>query len=68
MRRGNLFFVALISATITFISLNMVFGRPGYYYERYPHYNRYHHYYDRQYDKDYQRNHESKNDSVNSNY
>ena len=43
MRRGSLFFIALLSAIITFISLNIPFGRPGYYYERYPYFHRYHH-------------------------
>ena len=43
MRRGSLFFIGLISAIVTIISLNVAFGRSGYYYDRYPYYNRFHH-------------------------
>ena len=68
MRRGSLFFIALLSAVVTFISLNIAFGRPGYYYERYPYYHRYHHYYDRHYDERYDRNRQKIGDSANSNY
>lgn len=43
MRRGSLFFIGLIAAVITIISLNMAFGRPGYYQNRFSRYERFHH-------------------------
>ncbi|MFT4156014.1 hypothetical protein [Parafilimonas sp.] len=56
MRRGGLFFIGLISAVITIISLNMAFGRPGYYHNRFERYERFHrcegHYYDHRYNDD----------------
>jgi hypothetical protein len=73
MKRGGLFFIGLISAIITIISLNVALGRSGYYYERYPFYNRYHHCnsrYDNRY-RDDENNHDERQqrtDSTNSNY
>ncbi len=70
-RRGGLFFIGLASAIATIISLNVAFGKPGYYYERYPYYNRYHHCsdrYDRNNDKRSKHDRDQHNDSTNSNY
>ena len=71
MKRGSLFFIALISAIATIISLNMAFGRTGYYNERYSYYSRYHHCdkrhnYDN--DKKSKRENSLQTDSTNSNY
>ena len=52
MKRGNLFFIALISAIATFSGLSYALGRPGYYNERYLYYNNHHHCADR-YDNRY---------------
>ena len=73
MKRGVLFFIGLISAIAMIISLNIAFGRSGYYNQQYSFYNRYHHCYNRYNDR-YRddRNHhderEQKVDSLNSNY
>jgi hypothetical protein len=70
-RRGGLFFIGLISAIATIISLNIAFGRSGYYYERYPYYNRYHHCderYDRNRDERSKQDHDRRSDSTNGNY
>lgn len=71
MKRGGLFFIGLLSAIITIISLNIAFGRSGYYYDRYSYYNHYNHHrcYDG-YDRDhYERQHQHERaDSTNSNY
>lgn len=67
MKRGNLFFIGLLSAVTTFISLTYALGRPGFYNNRYHYYNRYHHCYDNYDDRIY-RNHQPYNDSTNSNY
>jgi len=73
MRRGNLFFIGVISAVATIISLNVALGRSGYYNERYPFYNRYHHCnfsHDNRFRDEKKSNQESKRrlDSTNSNY
>lgn len=68
-RRRSIFFIGLISAIITLVSLNFAFGRSGYYSERYPYYSRYHNCdgrYDWRYDDKRQRDHQRK-DSI-SNY
>lgn len=73
MRRGRLFFIGLLSAIVTIVSLSIAFGRPGYYYEGHSFYNRYHrcnyrddrHYGD---DKDHQNEKRQQSDSLNSNY
>jgi hypothetical protein len=70
MKRGGLFFIGLISAIATIISLNVAFGRSGYYYEKYPYYNRFHHC-DGRYDRDDERSkhdHDLRRDSTTSNY
>ena len=69
MKRGGLFFIGLLSAIATIISLNIAFGRSAYYYDRYPYYNRFHHCYDRHdhYNNERSKNNE-RNDSANSNY
>jgi hypothetical protein len=70
MKRGGLFFIELISAIATIISLNIAFGRSGFYNDRYPYYNRFHRCddrYDRRYDEQ-KRNSEMNKDSLNSNY
>jgi hypothetical protein len=70
MKRGAFFFIALISAIATIISLNIVFGRTGYYSERYSYYSLYHHCnerYNRDNDKNSKQN-SSRTDSTNSNY
>ena len=66
MRRGGLFFIGLISAIVTIVSLNMTLGRS-------PFYDRYHHCnygYDRHYrtNKSYQNEKHRQTDSLNSNY
>ena len=69
MKRGGLFFIGLISAIATIISLNIAFGRPGYY-SHYPYYNRFHHCderHDRNYDERSKKDHGYKSDST-SNY
>ena len=72
-RRGSLFFIGLISAIATIISLNVAFGRSGFYNDRYPYHNHYYHHrcYDRN-DRDrYERDHENQHqqsDSTHSNY
>jgi hypothetical protein len=72
MRRGRLFFIGLLSAIVTIVSLNIALGRPGYYYKGHSFYNRYHHCYgyDRHYrdDKNYQNEKRRQADSSNSNY
>jgi hypothetical protein len=70
MKRGGLFFIGLISAIATIISLNVAFGRSGYYNERYPYYSRFHHCdgrYDR-YDERSKHDHDLRSDSTISNY
>jgi len=70
-RRGGLFFIGLISAITTIISLNIAFGRSGYYYDRNPYYSRYHHCdekYDRDHDERPEQDHNRRNDSTNNNY
>ena len=59
MKRGNLFFIGLLSAIITFISLTYALGRPGFYYDRYHYYNRYYRCNDR-----HGLNHQPHNDST----
>ena len=69
MKRGGLFFIGLVSAIATIISLNIAFGRPGYY-SRYPYYNRFHHCderFNRNYDERSKQDHRDKSDST-SNY
>jgi hypothetical protein len=44
MKRGGLFFIGLISAIATIISLNIAFGRSAFY-DHYKYYDRYHHCY-----------------------
>ncbi|MBV9961843.1 MAG: hypothetical protein JO072_06305 [Parafilimonas sp.] len=39
MKKGGVFFIGLASAIATIISLNVAFGRSGYYYERYPYFS-----------------------------
>lgn len=51
MKRGSLFFIGLVSAIITVISLNYAFGRSAYYNDRYPYFNRYHRCYDERYNR-----------------
>lgn len=72
MRRGSLFFIGLISAIVTIVSLNFAFGRPGYYYDRSSYYGRYHHcdnrYNDEQHNNRNQRDERSKTDSLNNFY
>jgi hypothetical protein len=71
MRRGSLFFIGLISAIATIISLNIAFGRSGYYNERYPYYSHYHHCHERYNhynDQKTKPDHQLKTDSTNSNY
>ena len=72
MKRGGLFFIGLISAIATIISLNIAFGRSGFYNDRYPYYNHYHHCNercDRRYDdRSKHGNDEMKRDSSTSNY
>lgn len=70
MKRGSLFFIGLISAIVTVLSLNFAFGRSWRYYERYPYYSRYHNCderYDRRYDDRQERNHQRSDSSI-SNY
>ena len=70
MKRGGLFFIGLVSAIATIISLNIAFGRSGYYYDRYPYYHRFHpcdERYDRNYDNRSMRDRREKSDST-SNY
>ena len=70
MKRGSLFFIGLVSAIATIISLNVAFGRPGYYYERYPYYNHFHHCdgrYDR-YNERLKHDHDLRSDSTISNH
>ena len=62
MKRGGLFFIGLISAIATIISLNVAFGRQGFYYKRYSYYNRFHNC-DEPYDRNYER---SKHDNLRS--
>jgi len=71
MKRGGLFFIGLLSAIATIVSLNIAFGRSGYYYERYPYYNRYHHCdkrYDRTRDERSRQDHDRQSDSTKTNY
>lgn len=71
MRRGNLFFIGLLSAIITIVSLNYALGRPGYFHDRYPFYHRHRCYdrYDDRYDDRYRNDqHQQQKDSTNSNY
>jgi hypothetical protein len=71
MKRGGLFFIGLLSAIATIVSLNIAFGRSGYYYERYPYYNRYHHCderYDRNDDERLKQDHDRQSDSIKTNY
>ena len=66
--RRSLFFIGLISAIITVISLNVALGRPGYYAERYPYYNRYHNCddrYDKRNDDQRQRDHQQRDSTSN---
>lgn len=68
--RRSLFFIGLISAIITVISLNVALGRSGYYYDRYPYYSRYHNCddkYNGRYDERNKGDHQRR-DSTNSNY
>lgn len=67
MKRGSLFFIALLTAIITFTGLNYALGRPGYYYDRYNYHN--HHHCDNRYDRRYDErdNHDKYNDSAISN-
>jgi hypothetical protein len=70
-RRGGLFFIGLVSAILTIISLNIAFGRQGYYFDRYPYYNRYHHCddrYDRNHDERSKQDRDRRSDSTNNNY
>ena len=68
MKRGGLFFIGLISAIATIVSLNVAFGRSGYYYDRYPYYNHYHHC-DERYDRnDARSKHDQHGDSTTTNY
>lgn len=62
MRRGNLFFIGLLSAIVTIISLNLAFGnsRHGFYRDHYGCYDRYDH---RYHDSEHH-----KADSTRSNY
>ena len=73
MKRGSLFFIGLISAIITIISLNVAFGRSGYYNERHSYFGHYHHCdnrYDNRYrdDKNHQDERQQRTDSLHSNY
>ena len=66
MKRGGLFFIGLVSAIATIISLNVAFGRSGYHYDRYPCYNRFHHCNGR-YERDNERpkpDHDKRSDST----
>ena len=71
MKRGRLFFIGLLSAIITIISLNLALGSRWNGYRNYYH-NGYHHCYnkndDHNYDKEDHRQPQSKADSSNSNY
>lgn len=72
MRRGSLFFIGLLSAIVTITSLNIAFGRSGYYHDRYNHYGRFHdcdsRYDERYYNNKRERDKEQKTDSLNNNY
>lgn len=71
MKRGGLFFIGLISAIATIISLNVAFGRSGYHYDRYSYYNRFHRCdgrHDRNYDERSKHDRDQRSDSTNSNY
>ncbi|MEP6684522.1 MAG: hypothetical protein ABJA35_14730 [Parafilimonas sp.] len=74
MRRGNLFFIGVISTVVTIISLNVAFGKSGYYNEHYPFYNRYHNNCNSRYNeryrdgKKYNDEKQQRIDSTNSNY
>ena len=63
MKRGGLFFIGLLSAIVTIVSLNIAFGRSGFYNERDAYFSRYHHCGDM-----YDRDHKNNNDSTSSNY
>lgn len=69
MKRGSLFFIGLLSAIITVVSLNFALGNR---FGRYPYYRGYYRCYDRyddRYrDKDKYYNDDKKADSLNSNY
>lgn len=73
MRRGRLFFIGLLSAIITIVSLNIAFGRPGYYNRHFNRYERFHRceerYNDnRRDDKKLQHENNQNKDSLNNNY
>ena len=66
MKRGSLFFIGLLSAIITIISLNFAFGR-SWHYNHYPYYAR-HHCYNERYDRGYNEQQNLNRDSTRSNY
>ena len=66
MKRGSLFFIGLISAIITIISLNYAFGS-SLHYNRYPYYCRHRYRNDRN-DRWQEQNENLKNDSTQNNY
>lgn len=74
MKRGSLFFIGLISAIATIVSLNFAFGRQGFYNDYYPYHHRYyHHYYYDRHDDGYRNRdrideRKPQADSTNSNY
>jgi hypothetical protein len=66
MKRGSLFFIGLISAIITIISLNFALGN-SWHYNRYSYYCRYPHH-NEGYDRRHDENQNLKNDSTGNNY
>ena len=67
MKRRRLFFIGLISAITTIISLNIAFGRSGYYNHSHSYYGRYYHCNDRYNNKNSLYNEkEHKADSLNN--
>jgi hypothetical protein len=66
MKRGRLFFIGLLSAIITIISLNFALGR-SWHYNRYPYYS-HHHCYNERYDRMHEKKENLNSDSARSNY
>jgi hypothetical protein len=66
MKRGSLFFIGLLSAIITIVSLNFALGS-SWHYNRYSYYCRHHHYNER-YDRRSEQDQNLNSDSTNNNY
>lgn len=66
MKKGSLFFIGLISAIITIISLNFAFGS-SWHYNRYSYYC-HHRYYNDRYEHSHQQKQNLNNDSIHNNY